>query len=153
MADFQVNELGPDDLAPMRAMLTIFGRAFAEPETFSADPPDDDWLRDLLVDRSFIALAACQGEKVIGGLAAYVLTKYESPRREIYIYDLAVDEIHRRRGVATGIIRRLQQIARDRDAWVIFVQADYIDPPAIALYESLGTRAEVLHFDIPPAAG
>ena len=31
---------------------------------------------------------------------------------------------------------------------MIFVQADYVDPPAIRLYESLGTREEVLHFDI-----
>jgi aminoglycoside 3-N-acetyltransferase I len=32
---------------------------------------------------------------------------------------------------------------------VIFVQADYGDDPAIALYSKLGTREEVLHFDIP----
>jgi aminoglycoside 3-N-acetyltransferase I len=29
------------------------------------------------------------------------------------------------------------------------VQADRVDAPAIALYESLGTREEILHFDIP----
>jgi aminoglycoside 3-N-acetyltransferase I len=31
---------------------------------------------------------------------------------------------------------------------VVYVQADYVDPPAIALYTKLGTREEVLHFDI-----
>jgi aminoglycoside 3-N-acetyltransferase I len=31
---------------------------------------------------------------------------------------------------------------------VIFVQADYVDAPAVALYEKLGRREEVLHFDI-----
>jgi aminoglycoside 3-N-acetyltransferase I len=31
---------------------------------------------------------------------------------------------------------------------VIFVQADHGDDPAIALYERLGVREEVLHFDI-----
>ena len=41
-------------------------------------------------------------------------------------------------------------IAVERGAFVIFVQADYGDDPAIALYESLGEREEVLHFDIPP---
>ncbi|MEM9006448.1 MAG: AAC(3)-I family aminoglycoside 3-N-acetyltransferase, partial [Cyanobacteria bacterium P01_F01_bin.86] len=29
-----------------------------------------------------------------------------------------------------------------------FVQAEYQDPPAIALYEKLGVREAVLHFDI-----
>ena len=43
-------------------------------------------------------------------------------------------------------------MAREAGASVIFVQADYEDPPAIALYEKLGVRAEVLHFDIAAAA-
>ena len=30
----------------------------------------------------------------------------------------------------------------------MFVQADRTDPPAIRLYESLGTREDVHHFDI-----
>jgi aminoglycoside 3-N-acetyltransferase I len=42
----------------------------------------------------------------------------------------------------------LREIAARRGAWVIFVQADHGDDPAIALYEKLGTREEVLHFDI-----
>ena len=32
------------------------------------------------------------------------------------------------------------------------VQADPPDAPAVALYEKLGTREEVFHFDISPAA-
>lgn len=68
---------------------------------------------------------------------------------EIYIYDLAVAEAYRRRGVATSLIRALGKIAKQRGAWVMFVQADRTDPPAIRLYESLGTREDVHHFDIP----
>jgi hypothetical protein len=36
--------------------------------------------------------------------------------------------------------------------YVIFLQADYGDDPAIALYTKLGIREDVLHFDIAPAA-
>ena len=75
----------------------------------------------------------------------------ESRRSEIYIYDLAVDDRHRRRGVATALIESLQDIAAERRADILFVQADYGDDPAIALYEKMGTREEVLHFDIPVA--
>jgi aminoglycoside 3-N-acetyltransferase I len=32
---------------------------------------------------------------------------------------------------------------------VIYVQADLGDEPAIRLYQSLGVREDVLHFDIP----
>jgi aminoglycoside 3-N-acetyltransferase I len=79
------------------------------------------------------------GSEVVGGLAAYELDKFEQDRREIYIYDLAVIERHRRRGVATGLIGELRKIASAQNVYVIFVQADTEDGPAIALYESLGS--------------
>ncbi|MDR5654972.1 AAC(3)-I family aminoglycoside N-acetyltransferase [Ruixingdingia sedimenti] len=151
MAGIDLIRLGPQDLALMRGLLDLFGAVFDEPQTCAGDPPPDDWLRGMLAGDGFIALAAVAGDHVVGGLAAYVLPKFESARREIYLYDLAVAETHRRRGIARGLIRLLQQEARHRGAWVIFVQADRGDAPAIALYESLGRREEVLHFDIPPA--
>ena len=89
-------------------------------------------------------------EGIIGGLTGYELVKPEQERREIYIYDLAVAAGRRRRGVATGLISHLQAIAVARGAWVIFVQEDYGDDPAIALYTKLGTCEAVLHFDLLP---
>jgi aminoglycoside 3-N-acetyltransferase I len=48
------------------------------------------------------------------------------------------------------LIGKLREIAARHGAYVIFVQADtdIEDEPAIALYTKLGTREEVLHFDI-----
>lgn len=145
--------LGPSDLAIMRRVLSLFGEAFEDPEGYLAKQPPDEYLSGLLASPTFIAIAALEGPEVVGGLAAYVLPKFEQARSEIYIYDLAVSENHRRRGVATTMIRRLQQLAADLGAWVIFVQADYGDDPAIALYTKLGTREDVLHFDIAPSRG
>ena len=135
----------------MRRLNALFGEAFGEPQTYGAEPPSDDYLRDLLGKQHITALVALIDENVVGGLVAYELDKFEQARREFYIYDLAVDERHRRRGVATAMIAHLREIAAERGAWVIFVQADYGDGPAIALYEKLGTREEVLHFDIQPS--
>jgi len=95
-----------------------------------------------------ITLVALAGQKLVGGLVAYELDKFERARRELYIYDLAVAESHRKRGIATALIERLREIAAQRGVWVIYVQADYGDDAAIALYSKLGTREEVLHFDI-----
>jgi aminoglycoside 3-N-acetyltransferase I len=139
----------PADLAVMKGMLAVFGEAFAEPETYGGHQPSDAYLEALLGKPHFIALAALAGDEVVGALAGYVLEKFEQARSEVYIYDLAVAEPHRRNGIATALIRELQRVARERGAYVIFVQADYGDEPAIRLYESLGTREEVLHFDIP----
>ena len=146
---YAVQQLSPADLPLMHRLLDMFGEAFGEPETYRGAVPSDAYLSSLLGKPHFIALAALEGERVIGGLAAYVLEKFEQQRSEIYIYDLAVAEAHRRRGIATALIRLLQQIGRERGAYVIFVQADPPDEPAIRLYESLGVRESVLHFDIP----
>jgi aminoglycoside 3-N-acetyltransferase I len=139
----------PSDLPLMRRLLEMFGEVF-EDTAYGDRPPGDEHLRRLLAREDFFALAAIDGGRVSGGLAAYELVKFEQERSEIYIYDLAVRAEFRRRGIATRLIGELQQIAAQRGAWVIYVQADTgeEDQAAIALYEKLGTREEVLHFDI-----
>lgn len=141
--------LTSDDTEPLRRMLAMFGEAFNDQGTYSGRQPDDAYLRQLLARDSFIALAAFCGESVIGGIASYVLHKFEQPRAELYLYDLAVHAGYRRRGVATAMIEELKNVAARRGIYVIFVQADYGDEAAIALYTRLGVREDVLHFDIP----
>jgi aminoglycoside 3-N-acetyltransferase I len=126
----------------------MFGAAFLEPETYRVDPPDDEWLRRALANPDIVVLAALDGDEAVGGLVAYELDKFERPRREIYLYDLAVAAAHRRRKVATRLIETLRATARARGAASIFVQADYGDDAAIALYRGLGAREDVIHFDI-----
>ena len=145
---FTIRRLTSSDLALMRRLNALFGEVFAEPETYGAEPPTDEYLTDLLSKDHVVALVASSGDDIVGGLVAYELDKFEKARREFYIYDLAVAEEHRRRHVATGLIEHLRTIASRRGAWVVYVQADYGDDPAIALYQKLGTREEVLHFDI-----
>lgn len=146
-----LRRLGPADIALARALNALFGTAFADPETYGAAPPDDAYLEGLLGREHVVVLVALAGEAVAGGLVAYELDKLERARREVYLYDLAVAQEHRRRGIATALIARLRAIAAERGAWAVFVQADHGDDPAIALYESLGTREEVLHYDIAVA--
>ena len=129
-------------------MSDLFAEAFDEVEVHRGKRPGAAWLKDLLASEHFIALAALKGRQVVGGIAAYELQKYEQARREIYLYDLAVAAAHRREGIATALILELKKLAASRGAYVIFVQADEGDDPAIALYSKLGTREDVLHFDI-----
>ena len=145
-----VRRLGTGDIAAARALNTVYAAAFEDPVTYRADRPDAAWLARQLGRDGVIMLVAERDGVVVGGLTAYDLPKLEAARSEIYLYDLAVEEAHRRRGVATALIAELQHIAAETGAWAVFVQADYVDPPAIALYTKLGTREEVLHFDLPP---
>lgn len=150
-AGVQVQVLSAADLPLARAMLDLFGCEFEDAPSYCERQPDDSYLRRLLGTDTFVAIVACVGERVVGALAGYVLPKFEQARSEFYIYDLAVDTNHRRRGVATAMIERLRQLAAERGIYVIFVQADHGDDPAIALYTQLGVREDVLHFDITPS--
>lgn len=152
MADgFTIRRLEPGDVALFRALNAMFGKAFEDADAYAGAPPSDVYLDALLRKDHVIPLVALADGAVIGGLVAYELDKFEQERREVYIYDLAVAETHRRQGVATALINTLVEIASSRGAWVIYVQADYGDEPAIALYTKLGRREDVMHFDIDPA--
>jgi aminoglycoside 3-N-acetyltransferase I len=147
-SQLSIRRLTTGDIKSGRELLVVFGEAFDEADTYLGAQPNDAYLERLLASDCFIALAAHDGDKIVGGVVAYELQKLEQERSEIYIYDLAVAVEHRRRGVATELVSHLRDIAKTRGAYVIFVQADYTDPPAIALYNKLGTEERVLHFDI-----
>lgn len=151
----------PQDLTLMRAVNQLFAEVFAEwdpqeREIYSQNPPSDSYLTKLLENPDFFVVVVVDENstpdykptKVIGALTAYVFHKYEQERSEIYIYDLAVYRRYRRRGIATALIKHLYKEAARLGVYVIFVQADQGDEPAIKLYESLGTKEEVLHFDL-----
>lgn len=151
--DHTIHHLGAGEADLMQRLNTLFGAVFGDEDAYCRRRPRPEYLQRLLSRDTFVALAALDaatGEPV-GALMAYELTKFEQERSEFYIYDLAVAASHRRRGVATALIQRLQAIAAERGAYVIFVQADTgeEDAAAIALYTKLGVREEVLHFDIP----
>lgn len=142
-----IGRIGPGEVPVLEEANRLFADVFGD-EGYHGPGPSHGHLRKLLADDKFIALAAWTKGEMIGGLAAYELVKFEAERSEIYIYDLAVDEKFRRRGIATALIEELKRIARDKGAWVIFVQADPPDEPAVALYRKLGNEEQVLHFDI-----
>ncbi|MEP3277837.1 MAG: AAC(3)-I family aminoglycoside N-acetyltransferase [Stappiaceae bacterium] len=143
-----IQRISSSDIQIFRNMLAVFGEAFEDVKTYCDRQPGDPYLEEMLESETFFALAALEERTVVGGLVAYELKKFEQERSEFYIYDLAVKQSHRRRGIATGLIEILKDIAARRAADVIFVQADLGDEPAIALYTKLGICEDVLHFDI-----
>ncbi|MEM6266926.1 MAG: GNAT family N-acetyltransferase [Pseudomonadota bacterium] len=148
-----MRRLEPGDIAGFRAMNAVFAAGFEEPEHYAALPPSDLYAMQWLANQQNVALLAEESGKAIGALGGYILSKFEQERSEFYIYDLAVLESHRRKGVATALIEETRRIARAVGAWTVFVQADTIpeDEPARALYRSLASEElTALHFDIQP---
>jgi aminoglycoside 3-N-acetyltransferase I len=149
MHSFKIRRLSTTDVDVLRALNAVFGEAFRERENYTGAAPPDTYLAGLLAKDHIVVLVATVDEQVVGGVVAYELEKLERQRRELYIYDLAVDSPYRRHGIATALIEELRQIALWRAVWVLYVQADYGDDAAVALYEKIGVRENVMHFDIP----
>ena len=145
---FDIKTLSSDEIPLLEAAMDCFATVFDQHDTYSNHRPSRQYMTDLISGESFICLVALSENNLLGTLAAYELKKFEQQRSEIYIYDLAVYKEYRRQGIATALIEQLKQLAIQRGAWVIFVQADYIDEPAINLYSKLGIKEKVLHFDI-----
>ena len=93
---FSTHILGIHDALLMRSILSVFGEAFQDVQTYNGSQPSTAYLEHLLGSDTFIAIAALKNQEVVGGIAAYVLPKFEQERSEIYIYDLAVLETYRR---------------------------------------------------------
>ena len=153
MSKCHVTRLTSSDLSRFRELNALFAEAFDDAESYDAKPPDDAYAARVLAKDHVIALVAIADDAVVGGLVAYELDKLEQARSEMYLYDLAVAESWRRRHVATQLIGTLQRLAAERGAWVVYVQADLGDDPAVALYTGLGVREDVLHFDLPVQSG
>lgn len=149
-AQYKIVRLLPRHVVQFQRLNEMFAEVFGDPESYSARPPSAAYLQSLLHKPHVIALAAFDADTVVAGLVAYVLEKFEQERSEIYIYDLAVSEAYRRKGLARALIAELKKIAQELGAWVIYVQADKEDEdlPARRLYESMGVREDVFHYDI-----
>ena len=148
----EIRLLAATDVKDFRKMLSMFGRAFENAEGYESKQPDDAYLTRLLASDAFVALVATDGPQVVGGIAGYVLPKFEQARSELFVYDLAVDESYRRQGIATAMINRLRSYATERGIGGIFVPADCEDEPAVALYSTFSEPEEVLHFDLSPGS-
>src|SRR5690606_14716554 len=109
----ETSRLGVGDVVVMRRLNQLFSEAFEDPASYAEAEPDDAYLARLLAKPDFIALVACDGDSVVGGLVAYQLEEFEQARSEIYIYDLALADTHRWHGIASDLIARLKPIARE----------------------------------------
>jgi aminoglycoside 3-N-acetyltransferase I len=148
--NYSVRRLGANDVGLMRSLNRVFGEVFEDEASYGGEAPSDEYLAGWLGVEKNVVLVAMAGYEVIGGLVAYVLRKFEQERSEVYLYDLAVAKAHHRKGVGTGLVRKLQEVAGELGAYVVFVQADEGDE-AVEFYRALGPTEDLQtrNFDFP----
>lgn len=111
---------------------------------------DDAWVKQLLARREFFAVAALDGEVVLGGVTAHVLPMTRSASSELFVYDLAVKPEHQRRGIGRALMKEVRALASAEGVTVSFVPADEEDEHALDFYRALGgaeARASIFTFE------
>ncbi|HEY2219921.1 MAG TPA: GNAT family N-acetyltransferase [Gaiellaceae bacterium] len=115
--------LVPGDEGVVRALATYDGHG--DPETLLADPRT-------------VMLVAFDGERPVGLVLAHELPRRHGDRSKLFVYEVDVAESHQRSGIASGLLERLAELARERGIRAGFVLTDEDNVPANALYRSAG---------------
>ena len=92
----------------------------------------------LLADPRTIMLVAFDGEQPVGFVLAHELPRRHGDRSKLFVYEVDVAESHQRRGIASALLDRLAELARERGIRVGFVLTEPDNAAANALYASAG---------------
>lgn len=133
---FTVQRLRPGDEALARRLFAMLAAAFEEDRP--SEPLDDPYIAQLLADDSLWLLAAVRGGEVLGGLTAHALPMTRAATRELFLYDLAVDERYRRLGIGRELVGTLRRTGKAAGIPVVFVAADNEDTHALDFYHATG---------------
>ncbi len=94
--------------------------------------------RELLADDRTLLFVAFDTDEPVAFVLAYELIRRHGDDSIIFVYEVDVEEPYRGRGIATALMRELEQEARARDIREGFVLTDRDNEPAMRLYESVG---------------
>jgi ribosomal protein S18 acetylase RimI-like enzyme len=122
----EIRRLTPGDQALVLAAARLFD-----------DPPlPEVTARFLGLPGHHLLFAFDEGE-TIGFISGVELT-HPDKGTEMFIYELGVDEPHRRRGVGTALVGELASLAAERGCYGMFVLTEADNEPALRTYRRAG---------------
>ncbi|RKN42929.1 GNAT family N-acetyltransferase [Streptomyces hoynatensis] len=104
-------------------------------------PVHAEWAERFLAEPGHhLLLAYVDGEPA--GMVSGVETTHPDKGTEMFLYELGVDEAHRRRGIGRALVEALADLARSRGCYGMWVAVDADNEAARATYRSAGRDAE-----------
>jgi ribosomal protein S18 acetylase RimI-like enzyme len=117
---------------------TMFAQFINEGQTVS----DDKHLLNLLGKKSFYGLVALQNDTIVGRLIAYEFDMYCDNSREVYLYEIDVEEAYQNQGIGSQLIEFAKKICEKRGVDYMFVGTEADNLPAQKLYTKTGGTLE-----------
>jgi ribosomal protein S18 acetylase RimI-like enzyme len=125
-----IRRLGPGDDAAVIAASTLFDHP-ARPEATAR----------FLSERGHHLFLATVDD-VPAGFVTGVETTHPDKGTEMFLYELAVDEGARNRGVGRSLVAALADVARERGCYGMWVLTDDANPAALRAYTAAGGTRE-----------
>jgi len=136
----EIFRLGQNDVNDFMNLIKVFENVF-EWENFST--PSVTHFQNLLYNDKLLVFIAKTDNKVVGGLTAHVLDRYDSEKPSAYIYDIAVISSLQRKGIGKLLLASLNKYCRKFGFHEIFVQAETDDIQAVNFYKSTPISSEL----------
>jgi len=126
----KLERMGPEDQARVMAAAHLFDY-----------PPRSDAVHRFLADPNHHLLIAYSGDLPAGFVSGVEVT-HPDKGTEMFLYELAVDEGHRRQGIGTALVEALRDLAREQGCYGMWVLTDDDNAAAGATYRKAGGEVE-----------
>ena len=144
MPQWHIHRLGATERSLGHTLFRTIAGVFEEEP--GAQPLPDAYVEQLLSRTDFWALAAVIGDDVVGGLTAHTLPMTRSAASEVFIYDLAVQPAHQRKGIGRALVNELRTHAAAAGIATVFVPAENEDTHALDFYRAIGGEPAAVTF-------
>lgn len=108
------------------------------------DPPRPDAIGRFLAEPTHHLLVAYADGKPVGFVSGVEMT-HPDKGTEMFLYELAVDEDHRQRGIGAALVNALRDLATANDCYDMWVLTDDDNEPALKTYKKSGTSESSSH--------
>ena len=126
MTRFDIRYLGVGDEELVLAAAVLFDAV-----------PRRDWTERFLARDGHHLLVAYLDDVPVGFVSG-VETLHPDKGCEMFVYELGVDEPHRRRGIAKALLGELLHVARTRGCYGMWVPVEPDNTAAVAMYRAAG---------------
>ena len=102
------------------------------------DPPRPDAIRRFLAEPTHHLFVAYADGKPVGFVSGVEMI-HPDKGTEMFLYELAVDDNHRQRGIGTALVNVLRDLATANGCYDMWVLTDDDNEPALKTYKKSGT--------------
>jgi len=106
--------------------------------------PSNAYLQKLLASDTFHVYVAQEDGLVVGGLTAYELHMFPKEGTEMFLYEIGVQEQHRKKGIARQLVEHLKTTCKEKGIKTIFVGTEKDNEPAKKLYIATGGEFDTI---------